>query len=419
MARSLASAICLLAVLYANYGLVGVGQIAVAQHLDVFMLRFDLDAAGVAYIVAGTGFGRAIGYCIGGFLSDRFGRRPLVFAGSLGLAASFAGLFAAPTPQLAFAAVFLGGLSDSALDAGTHATLAEAFPKSAASGIIGTKISISAGQVVFPLLVAFLAGRQLPFAWAFACVAAVALLNALAVLRIRFPHYEPVKGLFKVSTDVVWTHRLRRRPRLVPVALPFFAFAACSYACFGVVMVWMPYYSRMLAGADLAQSVTTVSFFAAGSIAFGLFSMAVLRRRVRPVLMMVALPCVTAAAALTAWAWPTLGVCRAVSFVIGASAAGGVLQTGLAVLIEIFPGAKARMSAAYLLASSLTGALTTVGLGAVARCCPSALMLVNAAAGLLCVAAGLMAARSFYRVFQIDPQDRRLGEACLLKWLGW
>lgn len=404
--------------LYADYALIGIGQIAVAQHMESFMERFTLDAAGVAFIIAGTGFGRAVGNSFAGFLSDAFGRRPVILAGTAGLMVSFAGLAAAPTADLAFAAVLLGGVADSLIDAGTFPVLAEAFPESAAAKVVGTKVAMSVGQILFPLFVVHLLHRQAPGNIAFWTVAALALINVLVLLRLAFPAFMPAKGVFRIKARGGFALPVRRSPSLTGDALPLLVFAVPSCVAFVVAMIWMPFIAREAAGATTAESLTTVSFFAAGSVAFGGCALLFLRRRVRAVMLLAVLPLFTTAAALAVWAYPTLTVCRTASFVIGAAAGGGIVQTAASVLMEFFPAAKARMAAAFLLIGAASAACANLVLGGIAGESAEGLMLVNAAAGLACALLGVFVVGRYYRTFVIAADSRRLGETRLMKYLG-
>lgn len=160
----------------------------------------------------------------------------------------------------------------------------------------------------------------------------------------------------------------------------------------------------------MSSSLTMVSFYAVGSFMSGLALVYLMRRFVRPVMLMVVLPVVTFFAAMAVWFYPTVAVCRWASFVIGASAAGGVFQIGVTVLMEFFPQAKARYAMVYMLTSSVAAAACIRAIGWMAHQQQFAeIMLVNAGAALLCFLIGVWIAARYYKTFVIDKP--RWGEA--------
>ncbi len=404
----------LAALVYADYVLIGTGQIAVAQHMDAFMLRLMLDAQGIAWIIAATSFGRAFGGVFSGFLSDRFGRRPVILAGTTALFLSFAGMVCAHEMHWLFIAVFCGGLGSSLIDSGAFAVLAEAFPKTAASTVVGTKIGIAFGQIFFPWIVVTCLNFEVPQEMSLAVAAVAAIVNLICFTRIRFPKFVPARSFFKASPEAHSQLKVRHPVKFVTEGIPLFAFAGLSYICFGVVMIWMPLISRELASVSMAQSLTMVSFFAAGAVTSGVGLIVLMRRLVRPVWLMVILPLVTMTAAGMVYLFPSVWMCRIASFVIGTSAASGVLQIGVTLLMEFFPRIKARLAMCYMVTSSLTAALITKTMGAlVQHGMIEMLMAVNAVAALLCAVVGLWVFLRFYKVFEINSP--RLGEAFLIK----
>ncbi len=403
----------LIVCLYANYFLIGIEQIAVAQYMDAFMARLGTDVSNIALIISGTALGRGIGGCFSGFLSDRFGRKAVIVSGTMGLCLSFIGLVTAPTQFLIFMAVFCGGFSDALVDSGAFATFAEAFPRTSASKAVGSKIAISTGQIFFPVFVTWLISVRASFNVSLGGIACLALGNLIFLASLKFPTFTPSKGFFKANKSPVYSYEPLRQPKFVIDGLPLLVFAGFSYISFSIALIWMPLICRDVAQASLAQSLTTVSFFATGSVLFGFVSVYLMKHRVRPVMFMAILPVITAIGAFVAWLWPTLTICRVASFVIGATAAGGVLQIGVSVLIDFFPTAKGRVAMAYMLTSSLTGAVTTFLLGQVVINHLDMLMLINAVTALVNAFVGLIVVVRFYRTFTLP--DIRWGESFFRK----
>ena len=105
--------------LYINYFVHGMGAIILAQNMSFLQVQLNTDKAGVAYVISALGIGRLIALAISGVLSDKFGRKPTVYAGMLIYAGFFISILFAPNVQIAFVLALLAGIANSVLDAGT------------------------------------------------------------------------------------------------------------------------------------------------------------------------------------------------------------------------------------------------------------------------------------------------------------
>ena len=121
----------------------------------------------------------------------------------------------------------------------------------------------------------------------------------------------------------------------------------------------------------------------------------------------------TMPAAITAamiYLYPSPLVCNAGSFLIGFSAAGGILQLGVSVMSEFFPKSKAKVTSIYMMMGGvanfiiplITGYLSNIGL--------QYIILLDLAFALLAFVTAIIVFIRYYRVFDIPKNDVRLGE---------
>ena len=137
--------------------------------------------AGAALAV--SAIGTAITLQFSGRATDRIGRRPLVLAGLLVTAASFALLGLAHSLPLVFAMCTLEGIGAGMINPGQQATVADVIGQERSGGkaLAAFQMCQDAGAIIGPVAIGFVADR-IGFGWAFTVAAAVSALAALAWL---------------------------------------------------------------------------------------------------------------------------------------------------------------------------------------------------------------------------------------------
>ncbi len=103
-------------------------------------------------------------------------------------------------------------------------------------------------------------------------------------------------------------------------------------------------------------------------------------------------------------------MCNAGAFVIGFSAAGGILQLGVSVISEFFPKSKAKVTSIYMMMGGLanfvipliTGYLSNIGL--------QYIIVLDFTFALLALITAIIVFIRYYRVFIIPENDVRFGE---------
>ncbi|HEY7126399.1 MAG TPA: MFS transporter [Ktedonobacterales bacterium] len=190
--------------------------------------RLGANAVGVGLVLTSYALAQLLFTPLLGSLSDRYGRRPIIFASLLIEAATFALTALAGSLPMLLLARFIGGLGASNVGS-AQAVVADVLPpekRARGMGLIGAAIGL--GFVVGPAIGGALAplGATLPF-WV---AMGVALVNALLVLlllpetrRSSIPAEAPATGRKSSLLFAGWQRALRSPvvARLVAINLLF------------------------------------------------------------------------------------------------------------------------------------------------------------------------------------------------------
>lgn len=116
-------------------------------------------------------------------------------------------------------------------------------------------------------------------------------------------------------------------------------FGVAAFSTFYVIVVWMPKYAMAFAGMSEAEALkpSLITVWVRWSVS--LFCRTA-EKMVRPIWANVFNSALATITAAIIYLYPSPLVCNAGAFVIGFSAAGGILQLGVSVMSEFFPKAK-------------------------------------------------------------------------------
>lgn len=391
--------------IYFSYFLHGMSVITLAQNMTSLAQKFSTDSAGIAYLISGIGLGRLVSILFFGVLSDKFGRRAIILLGAVLYMLFFFGIPASPNLMIAFILAVCVGVANSALDTGGYPALMECFPKASGSAVILVKAMVSFGQMIYPLIVSALLVNHIWYGYAVVIPGILFVLITLMLLKSRFPSQLVDASIAKElpqmnSTPLVW---------LEGVASVLFGVAA--FSTFYVIVVWMPKYAMAFAGMAESDALKTISYYSMGSLVcvfiFAAFAEKNGSPHSGPMFSMPGWRLLTAAAI---YLYPSPLICNAGAFVIGFSAAGGILQLGVSVMSEFFPKSKAKVTSIYMMMGGvanfiiplITGYLSTIGL--------QYIILLDFAFALLTFITAIIVFIRYYRVFKIPQNDVRFGE---------
>lgn len=360
--------------LYINYFVHGMGAIILSQNMDALMQQFNTDRAGVSYVISGLGIGRLLVLFVSGALSDKFGRKPFVLLGIVTYMIFLGGILVAPNVSVALILAILAGMANSFMDSGTYPALMEAFPESSGSANIIIKAFIAAGQFVLPFIISFLIANDLWYGYSFLFCMAIFVINGLFLLKLQFPAHKVEKAEVK-EESVSESNEPKSNFWIEGIALILIGFTAT--ATFYIIQNYLPTYGQEVAGMEKSAALKLISLYSAGSFTAVVVTSILVAKWIKQVRFVFVYPLISLVMLVLLYLFPSPMMCVIGSFVIGYSAAGGVLQLALTTMSELFPKNKGTITGIVYTASSLASSVLPALIGVIASSNVSNIMLLN------------------------------------------
>jgi len=338
---------------YLSYFVHGMAVIALAQHSAALQAQWQVGESQVLLAISGIGIGKVLGAGVGGALSDRFGRRPIASLGTLCFIAYFIGILFSPGWQVGFGLAVLMGLANAMLDGGSYPTLMESYPQRAGSMVLLVKIFVSGGQLVLPLAIAALLAHGLYWGWTLIACAALMAVVFVLLQCVPFPDYRALAEAQQQQLSTTATHDAQRE-RIGVEAIALVAIGFTSTATFWLAQTSLPSLGQHLAGMAQTPARALVSIYSAGSLLSVFITGALIARWFKEVQFLVLYPTIAALAYFGLLVFRDALAYQVLAFVIGFTAAGGVLQLALTVMAKFYPGRKGRITGIINTASSLS-----------------------------------------------------------------
>ena len=153
--------------IYINFFIHGIGASILAQNTKSFQALWNTNHAAVLYVISALGIGRFIALPFSGVMSDKLGRRITIIIGMMFYALFFGLIFITPNSKIGFFVALFAGIANSFLDSGCIPAAMEILVNSTGFASILTKLFISIGQFLLPMVVGFLAGNNIYFGYSF------------------------------------------------------------------------------------------------------------------------------------------------------------------------------------------------------------------------------------------------------------
>lgn len=337
--------------LYLNYFVHGIGVIVLAQNMDALAARWG-SIADVAWVISMLGIGRLIVLFVSGKLSDKYGRKPFVLLGMITYAAFFVGILLSPTSAVACVFGILAGIANSFLDAGTYPALIESYPESASTVTVLLKAFISAGQFLLPLFIGILVSMQAWYGWSFIVAAVILALNIPVMMKLSFPSMNPVKEAQEEGKDTAAASWIPKSKWYLE-GLCFVLYGYISQATFYLISQWLTKYGAAVAQMSDMAARSLMSYYSIGSLACVFFTAIITKKGIRPITLLVAYTFISTLSINGLYFMPSSTLAPILSFIVGFSAAGGVMQLGLVMMTEMFPKGKGTMTGIFYTTGSI------------------------------------------------------------------
>lgn len=365
--------------LYLNYFVHGIGVIILAQNMDALAARWG-SIADVAWVISMLGIGRLIVLFVSGKLSDKYGRKPFVLLGMATYIAFFVGILLSPTSVVACVFGILAGIANSFLDAGTYPALIESYPESASTATVLLKAFISAGQFLLPLFIGILMATEAWYGWSFVVAAVIMALNIPVMLKMSFPSMNPAQETAKDGGEAAAAWIPKSKWYLEGIA--FVAYGYISQATFYLISQWLTKYGVAVAQMSDMAARSLISYYSVGSLVCVFFTAFVTKKGIRPITLLVAYTLISTLSISGLYFMPSGTLAPILSFIVGFSAAGGVMQLGLVMMTEMFPKGKGTMTGIFYTTGSIASFTIPVVTGYMADSGINSIMGLDAAIAL-------------------------------------
>lgn len=342
-------------VLYLSFFVHGFGAAILAQNTESLQVLWKTDAAGVLYVISALGIGRLITYPFSGALSDKFGRRPIVITGCLVYICFFGGILISPNIQIAFLVAILAGVANAFLDSGVIPAVMEILVESSGLASILTKLVISIAQYILPIIVVFWADNGMWFGWTFIICIGLLILVSLLLLKLDFA---PTDSKDKEKTSEITTVKSTG----AKFAIEGIALIVMGYTATSIFQIFLNVnkdYGMTVLGMTQAAASKIQSNYALGSI-FAVLLITFLVRKIKSVRFILVCPLISCITLFAMFMIQNQTFTQIGGFIVGATAAGGVLQLVVSTMSDLFPSSKAKCVSMIMIAGALSAFTTTL-----------------------------------------------------------
>lgn len=341
-------------VLYLNYLVLGVAasilghyKQALAQQWGSVQLAGGLyDASGVVWVSASLGLGCLIGSFFSGPLSDRFGRRIISFFGSVFYALFFLGVAVADNLTVAYIAGLIGGIGNAFLNGGVIPAEMEIFVGRSAFASILTKLFIAIGQFILPFMIMFVAATQMPHTTLFYLFPVLCAVIAVLTLIMPFPKQE---GKTESGEGPSFMESLKSM-KFTASSIALIIMGFTTTATFQIWVNCNQEYGKLV---GMANPSVIQSYYSVGVIVAVLLTAAIADKVIKSIRLVFWYPLISFVMFVILALVQNPTVTLIGGFVIGFSAAGGVLQLVTATASDLFPQVKGTIISIVMIFSSI------------------------------------------------------------------
>lgn len=335
--------------LYVTYFILGISGTIVGQYKQEFAAAWGaakladgtFDISGVMTVMAAIGLGRLIAFPVAGTFSDYFGRKKSALVGVVFLIVFFGGLPFTTSTVAAYILIACGGIGNSFLDTSVTPSCMEIFSENGAVANLFTKFSLSVGQFVLPIFMLVFARNGLTYHAVFFTVAAVAIIDLVAIVILPLPKEQKPAGEVKKKSKIKLTPAL-------------FLLVGIGFTASATFMIFMNCNQELGNLYGLTNPQLIQSFYSVGIVTAILTTSVLVNKGVKPVKILMIYPTIAFLVLLLMYLIKVPQICLIGGFLIGFFAAGGVLQLATSTANEMYPEHKGVITATVMFASSVS-----------------------------------------------------------------
>ncbi|MFL0167442.1 MFS transporter [Candidatus Clostridium helianthi] len=338
--------------LYFTYFVHGIGVSILGQYKQNFagawgadkLSNGTFDVSMVLAVIAALGLGRLITLPFSGPISDKFGRKVSGLTGVVLYVAYFIGIAISPNMYVAYAFALLGGAANSFLDTCVTPSCLEIFVNSGDVANMFTKFSISIGQFILPFVIGFIAASNMSYTTIFFVTGIALAIDGVLIAIAPFPPR---------NADVATKKEAPAQSEKMKFTATSIAVILIGFTCTSTFQLWLNCNQELGKLYGLANPSQIQTYYALGSMVAVLVTAVLVKSFIKPVRVLIIYPLISAIMLMIIYFVQTPGICLIGGFVIGYSAAGGVLQLAVSTANSMFPLNKGKITSIVMIASSV------------------------------------------------------------------
>ena len=339
--------------LYFTYFIHGIGASIMGQYKQNLAAQWGaqklsdgtFDVSMVIAVIAALGLGRLISLPFSGAISDKYGRKVSGLIGTFCYVLYLGGIAFSPNMTVGYIFAIVGGIANSFLDTCVSPSCMEIFPENGSIANMFTKFSISVAQFVLPFIIGFVATTALPFKTIFIISAVAIGIDGLLIAFLPFPPTNTEAEESK-SDKVIKKEKMKFTPASI-------ALISIGFTCSSTFMIWLNCNQELGKLYGVLDPSKIQSLYAAGTVCAILMSTVLIKKGIKPVKILIAYPAISTLMLLAMYFIKSPIIVLIGGFVLGYSAAGGVLQLCVSTANEMFPKDKGKITSIVMIASSL------------------------------------------------------------------
>jgi MFS family permease len=353
-------------VLYLNYFIHGIGVSILAQYKQQFAAQWGAktlangtyDVSSVVMVIAALGLGRLVALPFAGPLSDKIGRRTAALIGIGSYIIYFIGIAFSPNASVAYLFALMGGIANSFLDTGVIPACMEILVKSTGLASILTKLGVSLGQFTLPMMLGYVAANSMSYKTLFYVMPLLFVIIFILVAVMPMPKISAAKSAVGNKEE-----SLLQKIKGIKFTPASVALILIGFTCTSTFQLWLNCIQEFAKSTGLKNPSIIQSYYSIGTITAVLITAALVGKFVNPVRFLFLYPLVAMIMLIIVYVVKTPQITLIGGFVVGYSAAGGVLQMAVATINDMFPTIKGTITSVIMIASSAANyaVLSTAG----------------------------------------------------------
>lgn len=356
-------------VLYLNFFIHGIGVSILAQYKQQFAAQWGskllanntYDVSSVVMVIAALGLGRLIALPFAGPLSDKMGRRFSALIGITSYAIFFLGIAFSTSSSIAYLCALLGGIANSFLDTGVIPACMEILVESTGLASILTKLFVSLGQFTLPMMLGYVAANHMSYKTLFFVMPVLFVVIGVLVAIMPMPKNNAADSKGEKEKSLI---QKIRSVKFTPTSV---ALILIGFTCTSTFQLWLNCVQEFAKSTGLKNPSVIQSYYSIGTIIAVLFTALMVKQTVKPVRILIIYPLIAMLMLIAVYIIRTPQITIIGGFVIGFSAAGGVLQLAVSTINDMFPEIKGIITSVIMMASSVANYAVLSVAGAITK----------------------------------------------------